>query len=108
MIQPDRPLALRRAIRCCKNGGVVSVVGVYGGVIDNFPMGAVVNRSLTIRSGQCPVHRYMRPLLERIERGELDPSFVISHKLPLNDAAHGYDMFMKKRDGCEKVVLQAA
>jgi threonine dehydrogenase-like Zn-dependent dehydrogenase len=108
MLQPDRPLALRQAIRCCKNGGIVSVIGVYGGFLDNFPMGAVVNRSLTIRAGQCHVQRYMRPLLERIERGELDPSFVISHKLPLHEAPQGFDMFMKKHDRCEKVVLQAA
>jgi threonine dehydrogenase-like Zn-dependent dehydrogenase len=108
MLQPDRPLALRQAIRCCKNGGIVSVIGVYGGFIDNFPMGAVVNRSLTIRSGQCHVQRYMRPLLDRIERGEIDPSFVVSHELPLHEAAQGYDMFMKKHDHCEKVVLRAA
>ena len=84
------------------------MIGVYGGFIDNFPMGAIVNRSLTIRSGQCHVQRYMRPLLDRIERGELDPSFVVSHELPLHQAAHGYDMFMKKHDHCEKVVLRAA
>jgi threonine dehydrogenase-like Zn-dependent dehydrogenase len=107
-LQPDRPLALRQAIRCCGNGGVVSVIGVYGGFIDKFPMGAVVNRSLTIRSGQCHVQRYMQPLLERIERGELDPSFVITHRLPLSEAARGFDIFMHKEDHCEKVVLKAA
>jgi len=107
-LQPDRPLALRQAIRCCKNGGIVSVIGVYGGLIDNFPMGSVINRSLTIRAGQCHVQRYMRPLLERIERGEIDPSFVVSHVLPLSEAARGFDMFMKKHDHCEKVVLKAA
>ena len=101
-------LALREAIRCCRNGGVVSVIGVYGGFIDTFPMGAVVNRSLTIKSGQCHVHRYLRPLLERIERGEIDPSFVITHSLPLSAAAEGYDLFLNNRDGCEKVVLKAA
>ena len=108
MIESDRPLALREAIRCCRNGGVVSVIGVYGGFIDTFPMGAVVNRSLTIKSGQCHVHRYLRPLLERIERGEIDPSFVITHSLPLSAAAEGYDLFLNNRDGCEKVVLKAA
>jgi threonine dehydrogenase-like Zn-dependent dehydrogenase len=108
MLETDRPLALREAIRACKNGGTVSVVGVYGGLIDHFPMGAIVNRSLTLRSAQCHVHRYMRPLLERIERGELDPSFVITHRLPLAEAARGYDMFLNKADGCEKVVLKAA
>jgi threonine dehydrogenase-like Zn-dependent dehydrogenase len=107
-LQPDRPLALRQAIRCCKNGGVVSVIGVYGGLIDNFPMGAIVNRGLTIRAGQCHVHRYMQPLLDHIERGDIDPSFVITHTLPLSRAAEGFDMFMKKHDHCEKVVLKAA
>lgn len=108
MMESDRPLALRQAIRCCRNGGVVSVVGVYGGFIDHFPMGAIVNRALTLRSGQCHVHRYMRPLLERIERGEIDPSFVITHTLPLDRAPEGYDMFLNNRDDCEKVVLKAA
>jgi len=108
MLEGDRPLALREAIRCCRNGGTVSVVGVYGGFIDKFPMGAIVNRSLTLKSGQCHVHRYMRPLLERIERGEIDPSFVVTHTLPLSAAADGYDMFLRNRDDCEKVVLKAA
>jgi threonine dehydrogenase-like Zn-dependent dehydrogenase len=108
MLEPDRPLALREAIRACKNGGVVSVIGVYGGFIDKFPMGAIVNRSLTLRSGQCHVQRYMRPLLERIQRGEIDPSMVITHRLPLSEAPRGYEMFLNKEDDCEKVVLKAA
>jgi len=108
MLEPDRPLALRQAIRCCANGGVVAISGVYGGLIDNFPIGAVVNRSLTLRSGQCHAHRYMKPLLARIERGEIDPSFIITHQLPLSEAAKGYELFHKKLDGCEKVVLKAA
>jgi len=108
MLETDRPLALRQAIRCCANGGVVSISGVYGGFIDQFPIGAVVNRSLTLRSGQCHAHRYMKPLLERIERGEIDPSFIITHQFPLAEAAKGYDLFHKKLDGCEKVVLKAA
>jgi len=108
MLEPDRPLALRQAIRCCANGGVVAISGVYGGFIDNFPIGAVVNRSLTLRSGQCHAHRYMKPLLARIERGEIDPSFIITHQLPLSEAPRGYELFHKKLDGCEKVVLKAA
>jgi len=108
MLESDRPLALRQAIRCCKNGGVVSVSGVYGGFIDHFPMGAIVNRALTIRSGQCHVHRYLKPLLARIEQGEIDPSFIITHRLPLAEAASAFDMFLNKTDGCEKVVLKAA
>jgi len=107
MLESDRPIALREAIMACRNGGTVSVIGVYGGFIDKFPMGSIMNRSLTIRSGQCHVQRYMKPLLERIQRGEIDPSFVITHRLPLKDAPRGYDMFLHKEDGCEKVVLSA-
>jgi len=106
MLETDRPLALREAVHACRNGGIVSVIGVYGGFIDNFPMGSVMNRSLTIRTGQCHVHRYMKPLLERIRRGEIDPSFVITHSLQLEEAPLGYDLFLNKRDGCEKVVLK--
>jgi threonine dehydrogenase-like Zn-dependent dehydrogenase len=105
-LETDRPFALRQAIHACRSGGTVSVIGVYGGFIDKFPMGAVVNRSLTIRTGQCHVQRYMKPLLERIERGEIDPSFVITHRLPLRDAPAGFDMFLNKQDDCLKVVLR--
>jgi threonine dehydrogenase-like Zn-dependent dehydrogenase len=107
MLETDRPIALREAIMACRNGGTVSVIGVYGGFIDKFPMGSVMNRSLTIRSGQCHVQRYMRPLLERIRNEEIDPSFVITHRLPLEEAPRGYEMFVNKEDGCEKVVLTA-
>jgi len=98
---------LREAIRTCRNGGIVSVIGVYGGFIDKFPMNAVMNRSLTIRSGQCHVHRYMQPLLDRIERGEIDPSFIITHRMTLDEAPAGYDMFLHKQNECMKVVLSA-
>jgi threonine dehydrogenase-like Zn-dependent dehydrogenase len=108
MLQPDRPTALREAIQCCKNGGIVSVIGVYGGFIDKFPMGTIVNRSLTLRAGQCHVQRYMRPLLQRIESGQIDPSFVITHRMPLSEASHAFDLFVNKLDNCEKVVLKAA
>ena len=104
-LETDRPIALREAIMACRNGGVVSVIGVYGGFVDKFPLGAIMNRGLTIRAGQCHVHRYMRPLLERIERGEIDPASVITHRLPLDEVAKGYDMFLNKEDDCEKVVL---
>ncbi len=106
MLETDRPIALREAIMACKNGGTISVIGVYGGFIDKFPMGSVMNRSLTIKTGQCHVQRYMRPLLERIERGELDPTFIITHQLRLDDAPKGYDMFVNKEDECVKVVLK--
>lgn len=106
-LETDRPIALREAIMACRNGGTVSVIGVYGGLVDKFPLGAIMNRSLTIKSGQCHVHRYMRPLLERIENGEIDPTIVITHRMPLSDAAKGYDIFLNKEDNCEKVVLKA-
>lgn len=107
-LENDRPLALREAIMCCKNGGTVSVIGVYSGLINNFPMGSVMNRSLTIKTGQCHVQRYFKPLLERIERGEIDPSFVITHELPLSQAPHGYHIFNNKLENCEKIVLKPA
>jgi threonine dehydrogenase-like Zn-dependent dehydrogenase len=105
MLETDRPIALREALMSCRNGGTVAVIGVYGGFVDKFPMGAVVNRSLTIKSGQCHVQRYMPLLLDRIQKGEIDPSFVITHRLPLSEAPRGYEVFSKKRDNCEKVVL---
>jgi threonine dehydrogenase-like Zn-dependent dehydrogenase len=106
MLETDRPPALRQAIMACRSGGTVSVAGVYGGFIDKFPIGAVVNRSLTIHSGQCHVQRYMRPLLQRIQQGEIDPSFIITHRLPLARAAEGFEMFTNKEDECLKVVLK--
>ena len=102
----DRPGALREAIMSVANGRTVSVIGVYSGFIDKFPMGSLMNRSVTIKSGQCHVHRYMQPLLERIERGEIDPSFVITHQMKLEDAPVGYDIFTHKDDECLKVVLK--
>jgi threonine dehydrogenase-like Zn-dependent dehydrogenase len=106
MLETDRPFALRQAILACRNGGTVSVVGVYGGFDDKIPVGAIMNRALTIKSGQCHVQRYMRPLLERIERGEIDPSFVITHRMRLDEAPEGYAKFVSKQDDCVKVVLK--
>ena len=98
--------APRAMCRLVGASGTVSIVGVYGGVVDKFPIGAVMNRGLTIRSGQCHVHRYLRPLLERIERGEIDPSFVVTHHLPLDAAPRGYELFKQMQDDCLKVVLK--
>jgi threonine dehydrogenase-like Zn-dependent dehydrogenase len=106
MLETDRPIALRQAIMACRNGGTVSVIGVYSGFIDKFPFGSVMNRSLTIKTGQCHVQRYMRPLLERIQKGEIDPSFVITHRMRLEDAPQGYAIFKEKEDDCIKVVLK--
>jgi threonine dehydrogenase-like Zn-dependent dehydrogenase len=106
MLETDRPLALRQAVMACRNGGTVSVIGVYAGFIDKFPMGSFMNRSLTMRTGQCHVHRYMKPLLERIQRGDIDPTFIITHHMQLDDAAEGYAMFAKKQDDCVKIVMK--
>ena len=106
MLETDRPLALRETIMACRNGGTVSVPGVYGGFIDKVPMGSLVNRALTIKTGQTHVHRYLRPLLERIENGDIDPSFIVTHRLRLEDAPDGYEMFTNKEDQCVKVVLK--
>jgi threonine dehydrogenase-like Zn-dependent dehydrogenase len=105
-LETERPHAVREAIMSCRGGGTVSITGVYGGFMDKFPIGSLMNRGITIRTGQTPVHKYMRPLLERIEKGEIDPSFVISHHLPLDDAPKGYEMFKHKQDNCMKVVLK--
>jgi threonine dehydrogenase-like Zn-dependent dehydrogenase len=105
-LELDRPIALREAVQACRNGGTISVVGAYYGFIDKFPMGTIMNRGQTMRSGQCHVHRYMKPLYERVQRDEIDPSMVITHILPLAEAQQGYDMFVSKKDNCEKVVLK--
>jgi threonine dehydrogenase-like Zn-dependent dehydrogenase len=104
-LETDRPFALREAIMSCRNGGIVSVMGVYGGFVDKFPMGQLMNRGLTIKTGQCHVQRYLEPLLERVENGDIDPSFVVTHRLPLAEAPRGYEMFKHKEDDCLKVVL---
>jgi threonine dehydrogenase-like Zn-dependent dehydrogenase len=108
MLETDRPIALREAILACRKGGTVSVPGVYGGFVDKIPMGAVVNKALTIKSGQTHVHRYLQPLLELIEKGDVDPSFVITHRVPLEEAPDAYKMFAEKQDECVKVVLKPA
>src|SRR4051795_550140 len=108
MMETERAVVVREAIMCVRNGGTVSIAGVYGGFMDKFPIGAVVNRSLTIRSGQTHVHRYLRPLLKRIVDGEIDPSFIITHRMPLHQAAHGYEIFTNKQDDCLKIVIKAA
>src|SRR4051812_4349950 len=104
-METERPHALRQAILSCRSGGIVSVIGVYGGLLDKFPAGAWMNRALTLKTGQAHVHRYMRPLLERIEKGELDPTRVITHRVSLSEAPDAYEMFKNKKDDCEKVVL---
>ena len=106
MLATDRPTALRQAINACRKGGTVSVPGVYGGFLDKIPFGAAFAKGLTFKMGQTHVHKYLRPLLERIERGEIDPSFVITHRMRLADAPEGYEIFKHKQDNCIKIVMQ--
>jgi threonine dehydrogenase-like Zn-dependent dehydrogenase len=106
MQQTDRPTAIRQAILAVRNGGTVSMPGVYGGFVDKFPLGSIMNRSVTLRTGQTHVHRYKKPLLQRIEKGEIDPSFIITHEMKLSEAPKAFDMFVKKKDDCIKVVLK--
>ncbi|HEX8180180.1 MAG TPA: zinc-dependent alcohol dehydrogenase [Pyrinomonadaceae bacterium] len=106
MSETDRPIALREAIMACRNGGTVSVIGVYGGLIDKFPMGSFMNRSLTMRTGQCHVQRYWGKLLEHIQNGDIDPTFVITHRMRLDEAPQGFDIFTNKEDNCIKIVMK--
>jgi threonine dehydrogenase-like Zn-dependent dehydrogenase len=102
----DRPQALRQAIMACRKGGTVSIPGVYGGLLDKLPMGAAFAKGLTFKMGQTHVHKYLKPLMGRIERGEIDPSFVITHRYNLADAAEAYKRFATEQDECVKVVLK--
>lgn len=101
----DRPHVLRQAIHCCRNFGIVSIVGVYGGFLDKIPFGSAINRGLTFRMAQTPVQHYLPQLMERIVNGEIDPSFVITDKAKLSDGPDLYKKFRDKKDGCIKVVL---
>jgi len=105
-LESDRPYVLREAIQACRKGGTVSLAGVYGGFIDKVPMGAAFAKGLTFKMGQAHVHRYLQPLFDKIQAGEIDPSFVVTHVLPLEEAPEAYELFKHKRDGCVKVVLK--
>jgi len=102
----DRPHALRQAIQACRKGGTVSIPGVYGGLLDKFPLGAAFGKGLTLKMGQTNMHNYMKPLLDRIEKGEIDPSRLITHRLGLDDAPWAYQTFRDKQDNCIKVVMK--
>jgi threonine dehydrogenase-like Zn-dependent dehydrogenase len=106
MLETDRPYVLRQAILACRGGGTVSIPGVYGGVGDKIPLGALMNKGLTIKTGQTHVQRYFGPLLERIKKGDIDPSFVVTHRMQLVDAPKGFDTFFNQQDECIKVVLK--
>lgn len=102
----NRIHALREIIRCCRKAGTISIVGVYIGLADKFPLGPLMNKGITLKAGQTPVQRYMRPLLEKVRSGDIDPSFVITHRLRLDDGPAAYEMFRDKKDGCIKVVMK--
>ncbi|AGP32033.1 zinc-dependent alcohol dehydrogenase [Sorangium cellulosum] len=107
-LETDRPIALRQAIMACRKGGTVSIVGVYGGLIDKFPMGAAMNKGLVFRMGQQHGQRYIPRLLEHLERGEIDPSFLVTHLMSLEEGPRGYQLFKKKQDGCVRAVFTPA
>ena len=105
-LETDRPHVLREAIMACRKGGSISIIGVYGGFLDKVPMGAAMNKGLTFKMGQTHMKRYMQPLLDRILKGEIDPTRVITHQLGIDDAPWGYRTFRDKEDECIKVVLK--
>jgi len=104
-ISMDRPLVLRQVIMACRKGGTISVPGVYAGFIDKIPFGQYMNKGVTMKTGQTHMMRYMKPLLDRVQRGEIDPSFVISHRVPIDMAPQMYKTFCDKQDHCTKVIL---
>jgi threonine dehydrogenase-like Zn-dependent dehydrogenase len=106
MLESDRPHALREMIYVCRPGGVISIPGVYGGFANKIPLGQMMNKALTIRTGQTHVNRWTDDLLRRIEEGQIDPSFVITHKVGLNQGPEMYKVFRDKQDSCIKVVLK--
>jgi len=107
-METERPVALRQAILAARKGGTVSIPGVYGGMADKIPVGALMNKALTIRTGQTHVHKYLKPLLQFIEQGDLDPGFVITHRMTLEEAPTAYRRFCDKTNGCIKVVMRPA
>jgi len=108
MMETERPAVIRQTIECVRKAGTVSIAGVYGGASDKIPMGALMNKGLTIKTGQTHVHKYIPKLLDYVRQGKIDPSFVVTHRIPLSQAPHGYQIFREKKDGCIKVVLDPA
>lgn len=105
-LETDRPTVLRQIMVACRKGGTISLAGVYGGFLDKLPFGAAFNKGLTFKMGQTHVHRYLKPLLEHVRNGDIDPSFVITHRMSLDEAPKGYEIFKNKKENCIKVVLK--
>jgi threonine dehydrogenase-like Zn-dependent dehydrogenase len=104
--ETERGHSIRDAIMACRPGGIVSVMGVFGGLMDKFPMGAFMNKGLQLRTGQCHVQKYLKPLYERVRSGEIDPSFIVTHEVGLDHAPDAFETFKHKQDECVKVVLK--
>ena len=102
----DNAHALRQAINCCRKGGTISVPGVYGGLLDKSPFGAAFGKGLTFKMGQTHMHKYLKPLMDHVEKGDIDPRFVITHRMKLADAAEGYQTFRYSKDECIKIILK--
>ncbi|GCE45845.1 threonine dehydrogenase-like Zn-dependent dehydrogenase [Thermosporothrix hazakensis] len=102
----DRATAVRQAIQACRKGGVVSIMGVYGGFLDKFPLGAAFTKGLTLRMSQMHAQRYTHMLMERVAKGEVDPTFVVTHRMSLDEAAQGFELFKHKEDECLRVVFR--
>jgi threonine dehydrogenase-like Zn-dependent dehydrogenase len=104
-LENDRPIALRQLIKACRKGGTISIPGVYSGFVDKMPMGTVFAKGLTVRTGQTNVHKYVQPLMQLIEKKELDSTFIITHRMALDDAPQGYRIFRDKQESCVKIVM---
>jgi threonine dehydrogenase-like Zn-dependent dehydrogenase len=105
MMETDRPGVLRQAIQAIRKGGTLSIPGVYGGALDKIPFGAAFGKGITMKMGQTHMHRYMKPLLERIEKGQIDPSYIISHRITLDDAPRMYEIWRDKKENVTKIVI---
>jgi threonine dehydrogenase-like Zn-dependent dehydrogenase len=105
MLETDRPIVLRQAIQAVRKGGIVSIPGVYGGLLDKVPFGAAFGKGITMKMGQTNMHNYMKPLLERIEKGQIDPSYIISHRITLDEAPEMYKVWRDKEQSVTKIVI---
>jgi len=105
MMETDRPAVLRQAIQAVRKGGTLSIPGVYGGLLDKVPFGAAFGKGITMKMGQTNMHNYMKPLLERIEKGQIDPSYIISHRITLNEAPAMYKIWRDKKEKVTKIVI---